>query len=91
MREIARNVPWPLVANMIERCVTPLMRPEELKEIGFELIVWPLGPLYASAQALQGVYTTLRQKGTTAGMLDQLISFDEFHKIVGLEEKYKLV
>lgn len=90
MREIARNVPGPLVANMIERGVTPLMRPEELREIGFELIVWPLGPLYASAQALQGVYTTLRQKGTTAGMLDQLISFDEFHKIVGLEEKYKL-
>ena len=90
MREIARNIPGPLVANMIERGVTPLMRPEELKEIGFELIVWPLGPLYASAQALQGVYTTLRQKGTTADILDQLISFDEFHKIVGLEEKYKL-
>lgn len=90
MREIARNVPGPLVANMIERGVTPLMRPEELKEIGFELIVWPLGPLYASAQALQSVYTTLRQKGTTADMLERLISFDDFHKIVGLEEKYKL-
>lgn len=90
MREIARNVPGPLVANMIERGVTPLLRPEELKEIGFELTVWPLGPLYASAQALQSVYTTLRQNGTTAGMLDQLISFDDFHKIVGLEEKYKL-
>ncbi len=90
MREIARNVPGPLVANMIERGVTPLMRPEELREIGFELVVWPLGPLYASAQALQGVYTTLRQKGTTADMLERLISFDNFHKIVGLEEKYKL-
>ena len=90
MREIARNVPGPLVTNMIERGVTPLMRPEELKEMGFELVVWPLGPLYASAQALQGVYTVLRQRGTTAGILDQLISFDEFHKIVGLEEKYKL-
>jgi len=90
MREIARNVPGPLVANMIERGVTPLMRPEELREIGFELVVWPLGPLYASAQALQSVYTTLRQKGTTADMLERLISFDNFHKIVGLEEKYKL-
>lgn len=90
MREIARNVPGPLVANMIERGVTPLMRPEELRELGFELIVWPLGPLYASAQALQNVYMTLRRKGTTQEMLDQLISFDEFHKIVGLEEKYQL-
>lgn len=90
MREIARNVPGPLVANMIERGVTPLMGPEELKEVGFELVVWPLGPLYASARALQEVYTTLRQKGTTNGLMDRLIPFNEFHQIVGLEEKYAL-
>jgi len=90
MREIARHVPGPLVANMIERGVTPLMRPAELKELGFELVVWPLGPLYASAQALQQVYAALREKGTTEEILERLISFEEFHKIVGLEEKYTL-
>lgn len=90
MREIASRVPGPLVANMIERGVTPLMRPEELRELGFNLIVWPLGPLYASAQALQTVYTTLRAHGTTQGIIDRLISFNEFHEIVGLEEKYAL-
>jgi methylisocitrate lyase len=90
MREIARNVPGPLVANMIERGVTPLMGPEELKELGFELVVWPLGPLYASAKALQGVYSTLREKGTTQQILDRLISFNDFYEIVGLEQKYAL-
>lgn len=90
MREIARRVPGPLVANMIERGVTPLMGPDELQALGFELIVWPLGPLYASARALKDVYTTLRATGTTQEILDRLISFDEFHKIVGLEEKYAL-
>jgi len=90
MKEIARNVPGPLVANMIERGVTPLMTPDELKELGFDLIVWPLGPLYASTKALKDLYTTLRLKGTTQGMLDRLISFSEFHEIVGLEQKYAL-
>ena len=90
MREIGRNVPGPLVANMIERGVTPLMGPEELKELGFELIVWPLGPLYASARALQEVYTTLRRTGTTREIMDRLIPFEEFHEIIGLEEKYAL-
>lgn len=90
MREIARHVPGPLVANMIERGVTPLMAPEELRELGFQLIVWPLSPLYAASKALQDVYTTLRQKGSTQEMLDRLISFDEFHEIVGLKEKYAL-
>lgn len=90
MREIARNVPGPLVANMIERGVTPLMGPEELKAMGFDLIVWPLGPLYAAAQALRKVYATLREQGTTQAIFSELISFDDFHKIVGLAEKYEL-
>ena len=90
MQEIASNVPGPLVANMIERGVTPVMGPDELKDLGFQLIVWPLGALYASAKALQGVYTTLRQEGTTREIFDSLISFDEFHEIVGLEQKYAL-
>jgi methylisocitrate lyase len=90
MQEIARSVPGPLVANMIERGVTPLMPPEELRALGFQLIVWPLAPLYASAKVLKEVYTTLRSQGTTAGMLERLMPFDEFHEIVGLDEKYAL-
>lgn len=90
LSDIAANVPGPLVANMIERGVTPLLEPEELREIGFQLIVWPLGPLYASAKALKDVYRTLREKGTTKELLEGLISFDEFHEIVGLEQKYAL-
>ncbi len=90
LREIARHVPGPLVANMIERGVTPLMAPEELKEIGFQLIVWPLSPLYASAKALQRVYSTLYSQGTTVSILDHLLSFNEFNAIVGLDDKYTL-
>jgi 2,3-dimethylmalate lyase len=90
MREIGRKVPGPLVANMIERGVTPLMGPEELRDLGFGLIVWPLGALYASARALQDVYGTLRRTGTTREIIDRLIPFEEFHDIIGLEEKYAL-
>ena len=90
MKEIARHVPGPLVANMLERGVTPLMDPEELKELGFDLIVWPLGPLYSIAKALTDVYSTLRRDGSTTKILDRLMPFDEFNQIVGLEEKYSL-
>jgi methylisocitrate lyase len=90
MREIARNVPGPLVANMIERGVTPLMGPDELKELGFELIVWPVGPLFASAMALRKYYGTLRKKGTAEELLKMLLPLNDFHEIVGLEEKYLL-
>jgi methylisocitrate lyase len=90
MREISRNIPGPLVANMIERGATPLMGPEELRDLGFELVVWPLAALYASARALKEVYATLREKGTTHEMIERMLPFHEFHEIVGLEEKYRL-
>jgi 2-methylisocitrate lyase-like PEP mutase family enzyme len=90
MKEIARQVPGPLVANMLERGVTPLMGPAELKELGFDLIVWPLAPLYTVAKSLTDVYSTLRRDGSTANILDQLMPFDDFNEIVGLEEKYSL-
>jgi len=90
MKEISKQVPGPLVANMLERGVTPLMGPTELKDLGFELIVWPLAPLYAVAKSLTDVYGTLRRKGSTLEILDRLMPFDEFNGIVGLDEKYAL-
>ena len=90
MREIASQVKGHLVANMLERGVTPLMGPEELKDLGFDLIVWPLAPLYSVAKSLTEVYTTLRKEGSTISILDRLMPFDEFNAIVGLNEKYLL-
>lgn len=90
MREIAKYVKGHLVANMLERGVTPLMGPEELKELGFDLVVWPLAPLYSVAKSLTDVYTTLRKEGSTLSILDRLMPFDEFNGIVGLNEKYLL-
>ena len=90
MREISRHVQGPLVANMLERGVTPLMGPQELKDLGFTLIVWPLAPLYSVAKSLTDVYTTLRREGSTLTILDRLMAFDEFNEIVGLNEKYAL-
>jgi 2-methylisocitrate lyase-like PEP mutase family enzyme len=90
MKEIARHISGPLVANMLERGVTPIMGPRELQELGFELVVWPLAPLYSVAKSLNDVYSTLRREGSTKAILDQLMPFDEFNEIVGLNEKYAL-
>lgn len=90
MAEIAREVPGPLIANMLERGVTPLMGPKELADLGFALVVWPLAPLYSVAQSLTEVYSTLRRDGSTAAILNRLMPFDDFNAIVGLEEKYAI-
>src|SRR3954469_7166852 len=55
LERIAEALPPPLVANMIERGVTPHLSRSELEELGFPLIVCPLAALLAAANAVTDV------------------------------------
>jgi methylisocitrate lyase len=88
LERIAEALPPPLVANMIERGVTPHLSRSELEQLGFQLIVCPLAALYASAKAVTDVLTELRERETTAGVVDRMLAFDEFGEIVELAERY---
>ena len=90
LEHIARAIPGPKVANMVEHGKTPLLSPAELHQLGFDLIVTPLAALMASAKALQDVYGLLRTEGTTRAHLDRLLRFDEFNQLVELERHYAL-
>jgi len=88
-RTIAKELPPPLVANMLEKGVTPLLTREELRDLGFQMIVCPLSVLYSYAKAAQEILQVLRRKGTTRNDLKRLLSFDEFNRLVKLESKYE--
>ena len=88
LERIADALPPPLVANMIERGVTPHLSRSELEQLGFQLIVCPLAALYAAAKAITDVLTELRDQETTAAMVDRMLAFDEFGEIVGLADRY---
>jgi 2,3-dimethylmalate lyase len=88
LERIAEALPGPLVANMIERGVTPQLTRTELEKLGFNMIVCPLAALYASARAITDVLTELRDRETTAAVIDRMVAFDEFGELVGLESRY---
>jgi DNA polymerase-3 subunit beta len=82
-----------ITATDLEVGVRGSVEGEVVKEgtvLGFDLVVWPLAPLYSVAKSLTDVYTTLRKEGSTLSILDRLMPFDEFNGIVGLNEKYML-
>src|SRR6185295_17792288 len=56
LEAIARAIPGPKVANMVEHGKTPLLSPQELHQLGFDLIVTPLAGLLSTAKALQETY-----------------------------------
>ena len=90
LAQIARELEPPLVANMLEGGVTPLQSKEELKRLGFHLVVYPLTCLYANTRAITEVLTHLRKTGTTKDILSQFHTFNHFHDLIDLDSYYAL-
>ena len=83
-REIGSRVP--LLANMVEGGKTPLTPADELAGLGFKLVIYPGAMVRVISFAAQAYLRELREKGTTAGMLDRMNQFDQIMDIVGLTE-----
>jgi len=90
MKRIAAEVPGPLVANMIEGGKTPLLPLDEARKMGFISIGYVLSGLFAAARALSDTYEYLLEHGDTFGIQDKMMDFDEFTRMIGVEEKYEL-
>jgi len=90
LRRITAEIPPPLLVNMVEGGHTPLLPLRELEAIGFEVAVYPVTGILASAAALQRAYRHLAERGDTSAIAAELMGFDEFGSLVGLEEKYAL-
>jgi 2-methylisocitrate lyase-like PEP mutase family enzyme len=88
MAEICRRAPGPNVANMIEGGRTPVLPPQQLRELGYQLIVHPLAGLYAAAAGMEAIYGKLKADQTTIGNEADLMVFEKFNKLIGVDEKY---
>ena len=75
---------------MIEGGKTPVLPKEQLTEMGFHLILYPLSGLYAAAQTMHFIYKKLYNDGTTMGENDRLMSFKTFNELIGVENKYAM-
>jgi 2-methylisocitrate lyase-like PEP mutase family enzyme len=90
LAEIGRRAPAPVVANMIEKGKTPVLPKEKLAELGFQLILYPLAGLFAAARGISSIYDKIRRDDTTLGAEHELMAFDEFNELIGVENKYAL-
>jgi methylisocitrate lyase len=90
LAEIGRRAPPPVVANMIEKGKTPVLPKEKLAELGYQLILYPLAGLFAAAHGLAMIYDKIRHDNTTLGAENELMAFDEFNELIGVEAKYKI-
>lgn len=83
---IGRSFDLPLIANMVEGGATPVLARERLAELGFQIAIYPAAGFLAAAAALEGIYSSLAEQGTTIGSDTRLYDFKAFCSVTGFNE-----
>jgi 2-methylisocitrate lyase-like PEP mutase family enzyme len=87
LRRVGEALPGTvLVANMVERSKTPLVPASELATMGYRIILYANAALYLGAYAIRHGLSVLRAQETTESLLDQMMTFDERQKLIGLDK-----
>jgi methylisocitrate lyase len=90
MVRIVKEVQGLLVMNMIDGGQTPIIPLQELADMGYISVGYVLTGLFAAAKAMEDAFKYLLKHGTSSGYEDQLVSFENFTGLLGLEEKFAL-
>ena len=84
----------PLFANMVEGGKTPFLDSQELEELGYKIVVYPLAGLFSATQAIKSCFKHLKENGTSKG-IDKMLNFTDFEDVIDtakyreLENKFK--
>lgn len=75
---------YKVLLNWLEHGKTPPISFSRIKELGFSLVLFPIGSVLATMAGLQKYLEHVKAEGTPIDQLDKLPSFEEFTDMVGL-------
>ena len=80
------SLPVPLLYNFVETGKSPLLSANDLESIGFKIVIFPASNLLLVTATIQKLMAELKEKGTTIGMMEQMVSLQECFELMGLSE-----
>jgi 2-methylisocitrate lyase-like PEP mutase family enzyme len=83
---IPRAFRKPALYNMASSGKTPFLGAEEIQKLGFKLVIYPNFALLSAITAISKTLMELKTKGTVAGIVNDIASFQEFFDLVGMKE-----
>lgn len=84
MRRIGQAFDVPLLANMLEGGRTPILKPVELEELGFRIVIYGISLMMRATRNMQ---ETLKDIASGQMALTGTgVSFEEFKSIVGMDD-----
>lgn len=78
----AKAVDAPLLANMTEFGVSPVLSSEVLFEMGYRIVLFPMSLFRIAAEAMSQALTQLKKEGGTLHMLDQMQSRKDLYTLL---------
>ncbi|MBT3766125.1 MAG: oxaloacetate decarboxylase [Rhodospirillaceae bacterium] len=86
MREIPKRVDAPHLVNNVAGGLTPLLSAEDLREMGFAIILYANAALQASVFGMQQVLGHIHETGSIEGVMDRVTGFEERQRLVSKPE-----
>lgn len=79
----------PIMINMAEAGITPIISLDKLKDMGFAFAIYPGTAFSAAASAIKGVYSCLLSEGSSSNLNINLLTGLDMHKLMGFEDVWK--
>ena len=76
----------PLLFNYAEGGRTPPVTHDALQELGFKIVIFPIGTLLAATGAMRALLAQIRAQGSPMQALPTLLPFEQFLQFIGLPE-----
>ena len=83
MQAVCRAIDKPKLVNVVDGGATPVLDAATLRDIGYQMAIYPASGFLASAAALRAVYRHIEQTGSSAGLQTPLYDFQAFSELMG--------
>jgi 2-methylisocitrate lyase-like PEP mutase family enzyme len=84
--QLSRQVRYPQLYNVSSSGMTPHLDRDRLQVLGYRMIIYPAQALFLAMRSIQQMLADLKDGGTIAPWLGQMIDFREWKRISGVDE-----
>ncbi len=89
-KHFAKEVNIPLLANMTEFGVSPLLSAKELFSIGYKIVIFPVTALRVTMKNTQSLYQEIKREGDQKSFLTKMQTRQELYDLIDYEAYAKI-
>lgn len=81
-RRFTGSLEAPVLANMTEFGMSPLMTVDQLRDVGVNLVLYPLSAFRVMSEAANTVYQSVRSQGSQREVVDQMQTREDLYEVL---------